>query len=212
MSHSFTPLAHPLFLSTLPARGATGGSAQEQRETIFLSTLPARGATSDAGTFRPRQRISIHAPREGSDGRNALGNALDPAISIHAPREGSDRPKRGRWPPRPHFYPRSPRGERRCQYRHPRCRCDISIHAPREGSDTGHSQAGGVAKEFLSTLPARGATWTPGRQTPTPAFLSTLPARGATLALLLLAVPSVLFLSTLPARGATASLRQWASR
>ena len=37
-----------------------------------------------------KQRISIHAPREGSDGR-VLGCPLDLLhISIHAPREGSD--------------------------------------------------------------------------------------------------------------------------
>ena len=69
---------------------------------IFLSTLPARGATilglqgPDSGT------ISIHAPREGSDplGHHVLPVVL--AISIHAPREGSDgrvfrpgRPHRG---------------------------------------------------------------------------------------------------------------------
>ena len=56
---------------------------------VFLSTLPARGATA----FRVRsgavRAISIHAPREGSDRADA---PLLPAdqISIHAPREGSD--------------------------------------------------------------------------------------------------------------------------
>ena len=42
--------------SALPARAA------------FLSTLPVRGATSGSGTFHLPQLISIHAPREGSDG------------------------------------------------------------------------------------------------------------------------------------------------
>ena len=34
--------------------------------------------------------ISIHAPREGSDGKPAPADGHRP-ISIHAPREGSDR-------------------------------------------------------------------------------------------------------------------------
>ena len=60
---------------------------------------------------------------------------LDRAISIHAPREGSDHdpPLPGAVPP--DFYPRSPRGERR-----------------NSGTIEGHSS------QFLSTLPARGAT------------------------------------------------------
>ena len=36
-----------------------------------------------------QERISIHAPREGSDGI-AIGAAEHRVISIHAPREGSD--------------------------------------------------------------------------------------------------------------------------
>ena len=59
---------------------------------IFLSTLPARGAT------RPRLRqdqslqISIHVPRKGSDLFHHGDGALFVVISIHAPREGSDPP------------------------------------------------------------------------------------------------------------------------
>ena len=34
---------------------------------IFLSTLPARGATRPGRTRRLHRHISIHAPREGSD-------------------------------------------------------------------------------------------------------------------------------------------------
>ena len=79
--------------------------------------------------------ISIHAPREGSDGRIVKRSARK-GISIHAPREGSDTmqfdpatgvslflstlPARGatmhRFPNGKvyiDFYPRSPRGERR---------------------------------------------------------------------------------------------------
>ena len=78
-----------------------------------------------------------------------------------------------------HFYPRSPRGERR-----------IPVIF------------GAISSEFLSTLPARGATacgvWVPF----THPFLSTLPARGATPIVQQLQ-SFFQFLSTLPARGAT---------
>ena len=40
-------------------------------------------------TFLKLSNISIHAPREGSDG-GAGGAAGEDGISIHAPREGSD--------------------------------------------------------------------------------------------------------------------------
>ena len=79
-----------------------------------------------------------------------------------------------------HFYPRSPRGERRSSARHipgtgrflstlpargatsPRriwtCTGWISIHAPREGSDSVSVRTFEKSVLFLSTLPARGAT------------------------------------------------------
>ena len=59
-------------------------------KTKFLSTLPARGATGCYKLHCDRAAISIHAPREGSDGLqvDALTAGFD--ISIHAPREGSD--------------------------------------------------------------------------------------------------------------------------
>ena len=145
------------FLSTLPARGATITDSETRRAQIFLSTLPARGATLSVlpggvilGYFYPRSprgerrwacrrqwsrsAISIHAPREGSDGRLPLVSSRQ-EISIHAPREGSDKAR--------------PRVE---------IEIIISIHAPREGSDFELFLADQRAKKFLSTLPARGAT------------------------------------------------------
>ena len=55
-----------------------------------------------------KQRISIHAPREGSDALSDLYNVPSFDISIHAPREGSDVNsawRRSQWA---YFYPRSP--------------------------------------------------------------------------------------------------------
>ena len=37
-----------------------------------------------------KAKISIHAPRVGSDADNALYTASEKSISIHAPRVGSD--------------------------------------------------------------------------------------------------------------------------
>ena len=59
-----------LFLSTLPARGATFGDFYADCINVFLSTLPARGATLRIPRGFLIKGISIHAPREGSDGRS----------------------------------------------------------------------------------------------------------------------------------------------
>ena len=57
----------------------------------------------------------------------------------------------------------------------------ISIHAPREGSDETSSKQISQTAQFLSTLPARGATGTASCVSlKNVLFLSTLPARGAT--------------------------------
>ena len=124
---------------------------------VFLSTLPARGATDRRRQAGGRLGISIHAPREGSDA------------------DAAQRPRRHK-----HFYPRSPRGERRWRmwaacstpsYFYPR--------SPRGERPWPRCWAGHLTG-FLSTLPARGAT-PPCGPTPRPGrFLSTLPARGAT--------------------------------
>ena len=104
---------------------------------VFLSTLPARGATIKGVAVRSFPLISIHAPREGSDTSNQA-----------ALQSGNN-----------HFYPRSPRGERRADY------MPVSY-----------------TLLFLSTLPARGATCgATGTRGKILSFLSTLPARGATL-------------------------------
>ena len=80
--------------------------------SLFQSTHPVRGATNYLGVREILQPISIHAPREGCDGRYRhkrvphtrfqsthpvrgataiLGKyGLDCLISIHAPREGCD--------------------------------------------------------------------------------------------------------------------------
>ena len=82
-----------------------------------------------------RLRISIHAPRTGSD-RMAGYKILWANISIHAPRTGSDCNHRDNVSVNQHFNPRSPHGERR--------------------EFDAYVVYGDII--FQSTLPARGAT------------------------------------------------------
>ena len=171
---------------------------------IFLSTLPARGATKRINALGQTYSISIHAPREGSDVL-APGNDARPLEFL------STLPARGATcgpsvAPEPHknFYPRSPRGERhehggaasRTVNFYPRSPrgerpdCDFRYffhqhfypRSPRGERHQGQRHCA-AAPIFLSTLPARGAT----KIDPTDVFylakfLSTLPARGATMA------------------------------
>ena len=102
-----------LFLSTLPARGATVWEHWENLMGQFLSTLPARGATYWSFTNPFASGISIHAPREGSD---AISSSTASQFFNFYPRSprGERHPGGGRQQlaPRVDFYPRSPRGER----------------------------------------------------------------------------------------------------
>ena len=101
------------FQSTLPARGATANGAHVGvPSSRFQSTLPARGATRMVTSALQRHRISIHAPRTGSD--SSSSRATTRAIN---------------------FNPRSPHGERHGTTENAPEVADISIHAPRTGSD-----------------------------------------------------------------------------
>ena len=237
------------FLSTLPARGATAAfpasmamwtyfyprsprgerhyMSRCDREFFEISIHAPREGSDGAAFFgRSANRISIHAPREGSDMNGDAFAVLPYDISIHAPREGSDVRKRAGCLPATDFYPRSPRGERRCFLGPPLHLVDISIHAPREGSDREAQRPAGRpdgisihapregsdarllprlcgASGFLSTLPARGAT-VGGRKTGRTLTISIhAPREGSDLAVALVYVDVWQFLSTLPARGAT---------
>ena len=129
------PLAHPAYFYPRSPRGERLITYHVySKEGPFLSTLPARGATLHPCFFVLPDVISIHAPREGSD-HNLGGRPDSRSISIHAPREGSDGLGRQDGDPHPHFYPRSPRGER----------------------PASRTERAGIPS-FLSTLPARGAT------------------------------------------------------
>ena len=78
---------------------------------LFQSTPPVKAATAPELSRPRRRKISIHAAREGGDGRPSMV-IYDLVISIHAAREGGDLQK----------------GKKVAVI-------GISIHAAREGGD-----------------------------------------------------------------------------
>ena len=102
--------------------------------------------------------ISIHAPREGCDGRQ-IDFKIPSSISIHAPREGCD----CEWVTRNgKIYQISIHAPREGCDGQLVLRCvlvtEISIHAPREGCDSVYFGDSRKSEGFQSTHPARGAT------------------------------------------------------
>ena len=159
--HTISSRAPYTFQSTLPARGATAICWTSLWGWIFQSTLPARGATILRLRQHLRHRISIHAPRTGSDvfvlsqlrrlrifqstlpARGATFSfrrvaQLDLDFNPRSP-HGERLPPtcaRNLWR---NFNPRSPHGERQDRAFLNR-RIEISIHAPRTGSDDGRGR------------------------------------------------------------------------
>ena len=66
-SASFCAVRPVIFQSTLPVRGATDYFVLGRVCGIFQSTLPVRGATEIKIITVKQDKISIHAPRAGSD-------------------------------------------------------------------------------------------------------------------------------------------------
>ena len=134
------------------------GSSSPMPNSLFQSTLPARGATKWKYVYTYSEKISIHAPRTGSD-EHLRRYIILCDISIHAPRTGSDDAiidyqSAGFTD----FNPRSPHGERHSLLTGLQSENEISIHAPRTGSDNQTFLLVNVTCRFQSTLPARGAT------------------------------------------------------
>ena len=128
-----------------------------EMEVLFLSTLPARGATGRYATMWEWVEISIHAPREGSDILNqAMGTATGKFLST-LPARGATLHPFAVPADRRYFYPRSPRGERLF---HRALSCDLWHFYPRSprGERQQRQTDCKTANGFLSTLPARGAT------------------------------------------------------
>ena len=99
------------FLSTLSLRRATGHRWIECRHPLFLSTLSLRRATPARQCYTDTTSISIHALLAESDFSGDHGH-INGDISIHALLAESDPTTRQPPTTAPHFYPRSPCGER----------------------------------------------------------------------------------------------------
>jgi hypothetical protein len=110
------------------------------------------------GYLSSSEKVSIHAPRGGSDLIYGAFLALRPIVSIHAPRGGSDFSASAMRYCGSCFNPRSPWGERHRVYVACGRGTTVSIHAPRGGSDPSLSYALKGAITFQSTLPVGGAT------------------------------------------------------
>ena len=172
-----------------------------------------------------QKRISIHAPRVGSDPEGCYLRCRF-RISIHAPRVGSDDDYKAEVTAKETFLSTLPAwgATRLCCAA--RFGMGISIHAPRVGSDHGRMCRGPYHGNFYPRSPRgerpckscrclcnrpyfyprsprgeRLATWCASATTTI--FLSTLPAWGATFPPVVGRLTGKLFLSTLPAWGAT---------
>ena len=160
-----------------------------------------KGATKESEKKFTQNKISIHAPREGSDKisrkskklfadfnprspwrerHNASQTTWDVNnISIHAPREGSDS-KEVRIATDWHISIHAPREGSDIFWIHSVFIFIISIHAPREGSDGKWCYT--ICKGFISIhAPREGSdVFKVGQQEQTSTFQSTLPVKGAT--------------------------------
>ena len=147
----------------------------------FLSTPSARRATQCPKCGSSPSPISIHALREEGDWPATF------LSSIHQ-----------------HFYPRPPRGGRRCAIPGDRQMVPISIHALREEGDRLSAQnPQGPQRISIHALREEGDWQNRASTTLSSAFLSTPSARRATIELAHLFMGDYQFLSTPSARRAT---------
>ena len=137
--HTISSRAPYTFQSTLPARGATAICWTSLWGWIFQSTLPARGATILRLRQHLRHRISIHAPRTGSDVFVLSQLRRLRIFQSTLPARGATFSFRRVAQLDLDFNPRSPHGERQDRAFLNR-RIEISIHAPRTGSDDGRGR------------------------------------------------------------------------
>ena len=152
----FDDFGRPTFQSTLPAWGATRDHVGHRRRLNFNPRSPRGERRVRISALSPCPHFNPRSPR-GERHLRAERAEHTSKISIHAPRVGSDSHRAFQIPCPGHFNPRSPRGERpkRSMPRRLSSRfqstlpawgatklrlllvrpCRISIHAPRVGSD-----------------------------------------------------------------------------
>ena len=78
-----------LFQSTLPARGATGGDAGQHRHRHFNPRSPHGERRGAAQSCVPQRKISIHAPRTGSDHRGGQPHGANAPFQSTLPARGA---------------------------------------------------------------------------------------------------------------------------
>ena len=74
-----------VFQSTLPVKGATWLADRIDYKSVFQSTLPVKGATNMLAWSHSDLRISIHAPREGSDYFRSLKSLISKNFNPRSP-------------------------------------------------------------------------------------------------------------------------------
>jgi len=176
-----------------------------QRDDVFIwfqSTLPAKGATLKAEGQQELLKVSIHAPREGSDWRcNATHNGRDPRFNPRSPRRErlarnagdvwfqwfqSTLPAKGatgtchRLFVDYKFQSTLPAKGATTNPIAQQAMLFVSIHAPREGSDIGLAEYMTPYRSFNPRSPRRERHWAGGIYDTLQEFQSTLPAKGAT--------------------------------
>ena len=123
-----------VFQSTLPVWGATSSRRRAGLGSSFQSTLPVWGATSDPAMQGAHMRISIHAPRVGSDAQS--GGSLLTFCNFNPRSPCGERPGQTvRFGDSKVFQSTLPVWGATILYAHAGIHLRISIHAPRVGSD-----------------------------------------------------------------------------
>ena len=124
-----------IFQSTLPVWGATSSSRGQRYKGFYFNPRSPCGERLDSARANAEQtKISIHAPRVGSD--CSRGARLRKRYNFNPRSPCGERPGPiPRHPSPSHFNPRSPCGERPEVSSVGRLGWIISIHAPRVGSD-----------------------------------------------------------------------------
>ena len=124
---------------------------------LFQSTLPVGGATFIGIEVKCPGKISIHAPRGGSDFKPErmfiYGNDFNPRSPWGERRRDFSLPIRER-----RFQSTLPVGGATAEMQERAAKLQISIHAPRGGSDSSDTGKSVVNLGFQSTLPVGGAT------------------------------------------------------
>ena len=122
------------------------------RVSPFQSTLPVGGATTVRESTPNNRRISIHAPRGGSDTQTALLAAVAADFNPRSP-WGERLPRAHICGKTPQFQSTLPVGGATIGGNISAARLQISIHAPRGGSDTGRPAAAGQPGDFNPRSP-----------------------------------------------------------